>query len=63
MRWGLILSFALAAAFNLPSRIPSSGRNDFNPQGDGFWKHGGGPAEFKIDLGTRKKKDANQPAP
>lgn len=51
-------SFTLTATFNLPSRIPSSGRNTYDPQGDSFWKHEGGPAEFKIDLGTRRKKDA-----
>lgn len=49
--------FVLMATFNLPSRLPSSGRNTYDPQGDSFWKHGSGPAEFTIDLGTRRKKD------
>lgn len=51
-------SFTLQATFALRSRDNASGRDYYDPQGEGFWKHEAGPATFKIDLGARRKKTA-----
>ncbi len=46
-------TFTLSAVFSLPSIAQQSGA--YGPEVDGFWKHGAGPAVFRVDLGAAQE--------